>query len=139
MTDMANILFPSNKVYSMESSIHGLGVFAREDIHEGEVIEECPIIPIPEEQLSNLVKTELLEYYFAWGAGFKEGAVCLGFGSLYNHTYDGPNAKYIKDLENKVIRFVAIKPIARDSEILVNYNGHPEDKTKLWFEARHNR
>lgn len=129
------ILFPSPKIYAANSSIQGLGVFAREDIKEGEVIEEAPLILIPEDQLSDLTKTRLLEYYFAWGHKFSEAAIGLGYASLYNHSYE-PNARYIKDVENGLLRFVAIKNISQDQEIVVNYNGHPDDKTKLWFEAR---
>ena len=140
MSDTSNvgILIPSQKIYVAKSAVPdaGLGIFARVDILEGEVIEESPILIIPEDQLSSLVKTELINYFFAWGNGFKEGAVVWGYGSLFNHTYDDPNAKYIKDTDNKLIRFVAIKKIKKDQEILVNYNGHPDDKTKLWFEAR---
>lgn len=132
------ILFPSTNIYSAQSSVQGLGVFARHDIQEGDVIEEAPLIIIPEDQLSDLTKTRLLEYYFAWGNNFSEAAISLGYASLYNHSYE-PNAKYIKDVENSLLRFVAIKDIKQDEEILVNYNGHPDDKTKLWFEARQER
>jgi|SRR3989344_4999274 len=130
-----DILIPSEKIYTAPSVTHGLGVFARISLKKDEVIEICPILEIPEEELSDLVKTKLLEYYFAWGKDFKSGALVLGFGSLYNHSYS-PNGKYIKDIKDKVVRFIAIKEIKAEEEILVNYNGHPEDKTKLWFEAR---
>jgi uncharacterized protein len=129
------IIFPSQKIYIAPSVVAGLGVFARVDIKKGEVIEEAPVIVIPDEQLADLTKTDLLEYYFAWGKGFKGAAVVWGYGSLFNHSYT-PNAKYNKDIENNLIKFVAIKSIKADEEILVNYNGHPKDKTKLWFEAR---
>lgn len=140
LSDISNvgILIPSRKIYVANSIVPGagLGVFARVDVLEGEVIEEAPILIIPDDQLSSLVRTELINYFFAWGVGFKEGAIAWGYGSLFNHTYDYPNAKYIKDQENDLIRFVAIKKIKKDEEILINYNGHPDDKTKLWFEAR---
>jgi SET domain-containing protein len=32
----------NNKIYSKESDVHGYGVFAKEDINKGEIIEECP-------------------------------------------------------------------------------------------------
>lgn len=126
---------PSSKVYVDESSLSGLGVFASEKIQEGEVIEEVPIILIPDEQLSDLTKTRLRDYYFAWGKGFQQAAVALGFGSLYNHSYS-PNARYIKKMDTNSIQFVAIKEIQIHQEILVNYNEDPDDQTKLWFEAR---
>src|SRR5690242_7166610 len=127
-----DIFYPSDKLYISKSPIEGLGVFARKKIVKGEVIEECPVILIPDEQISHITKTKLLEYFFAWGKGFKEAAIVLGYGSLYNHSYS-PNAKYIKDEIEGRVRFVAIKNIESEEEIVVNYNGHPEDKTKLWF------
>ncbi len=129
------LIFPSQNIYANQSSIEGLGVFARHEIKKDEVIEEAPLILIPEDQLSDLTKTRLLEYYFAWGHKFSEAAIGLGFASLYNHSFE-PNAKYIKDVDNSVLRFVAIKDISQDEEIVVNYNGHPDDKSKLWFQAR---
>jgi SET domain-containing protein len=129
------LIFPSQNIYANQSSIEGLGVFARHEIKKDEVIEEAPLILIPEDQLSDLTKTRLLEYYFAWGHKFSEAAIGLGFASLYNHSFE-PNAKYVKDVEKSVLRFVAIKDISQDEEIVVNYNGHPDDKSKLWFQAR---
>lgn len=126
---------PSQKIYVDQSGLAGLGVFAAEEIKEGEVIEEVPIILIPEEQLSDLTKTKLLDYFFAWGKGFRQAAVALGFGSLYNHSYT-PNARYFKKLDTISIQFVALKKIPIHQEILVNYNGDPDDQTKLWFAAR---
>lgn len=131
-------MIPSDKIYAAASPIQGLGVFARRDIKEGEIIEECPIVLIPDEELSDLTKTKLLEYYFLWGHDFKLAAIVLGYGSLYNHSYE-PSAKYIKEIDESLVRFVAIKDIKQDAEIIVNYNGHPEDRTKLWFEARDQR
>src|SRR4051812_30774006 len=131
------MLVPSAKIYVDESTISGLGVFAAEEIQSGELIDEVPIILIPDEQISDLTKTKLLDYYFAWGDGFRQAAIALGFGSLYNHSYS-PNARYIKNLEGSTIQFVAIKKITIHEEILVNYNGDPDDQTRLWFEAREN-
>ena len=130
-------IYPSAKIYIDQSEISGLGVFASKEIESGELIEEVPIILIPDEQLSDLSKTKLLDYYFAWGHGFTQAAIALGFGSLYNHSYT-PNARYIKNLEGSTIQFVAIKKIEIHQEILVNYNGDPNDPTRLWFEARGN-
>jgi uncharacterized protein len=130
-----SIIYPSTKIYINNSSLEGLGVFARVDIKEGEEIEVAPILLIPDEQISNITKSKLIDYYFAWGKGFKQAAIVWGYGSLFNHSYS-PNAKYIKDEKENVVRFVAIKSISQDEEILINYNGHPDDKTKLWFEAR---
>jgi uncharacterized protein len=130
-----SIIYPSTKIYVNNSELGGLGVFARTNIKKDEEIEVAPVLLIPDEQISSITKSTLVDYYFAWGKGFKQAAVVWGYGSLFNHSYT-PNAKYIKDEENSVVRFIAIKDISQDEEIIINYNGHPDDKTKLWFEAR---
>ncbi len=132
-------VLPSNKIYLSESHIPhaGRGIFAREDITKGDLIECCPVVLIPEHQVPFIRKTELHNYYFMWGddeAHHKAG-ICLGFGSLYNHSYT-PNATYKKLIDEKLIEFIAIKDISKDEEITVNYNhGNPNDTSPLWIKS----
>lgn len=129
------VILPSNKVYLGKSAIPnaGRGIFASNNIKAGEAIEICPVIEIPTSEVGSLKKTLLFNYYFTWGKGEEKRAICLGFGSLYNHSYD-PNATYMKHLENETIHFNAIKDIQKDEEITVNYNhGNPNDKSPLWI------
>jgi uncharacterized protein len=133
-----NQLNPSIKIYSSSSKIKnaGRGVFAKENIKKDEVIESCPVILMREEEVPDIRKTELHNYYFMWGSDKTrhKAAICLGFGSLYNHSYT-PNATYKKYHEEEMIEFVAIKDIQKDEEITVNYNyGNPNDKSKLWID-----
>jgi SET domain-containing protein len=58
-------------------------------------------------------------------------AVALGYGSLYNHSYQ-PNARY-DDESGQTKVFRAIRDIAPGEEIVVNYNGEPGDETPVWF------
>lgn len=113
----------------------GRGVFARVAIDEGELIESCPVIPIPEEEVDPVGRTVLGNYFFKWGGTGDEGAVALGFGSLYNHTND-PNAMYVRKYEQRTIDFVALKKIAAGDEITVSYHGGFGQKTKTWFEVK---
>lgn len=132
-------LLPSTKIYLSDSHIphSGRGVFAREEIKKGELIECCPIILLPENHVPFIRKTELHNYYFMWGddeVRHKAG-ICLGFGSLYNHSYK-PNATYKKLLTEKLIEFVALQDIKIDEEITVNYNhGNPDDTSPLWMKS----
>jgi len=128
-------ILPSQKVYLGKSTIPhaGRGIFTSRDILAGEVIEICPIIEIPTSEIELLKKTLLINYYFVWGKAEEKRAICLGFGSLYNHAYE-PNATYMKHLESETIHFNAIKDIKKDEEITVNYNyGNPSDKSPLWI------
>lgn len=120
-------------IFVAASDIHGQGVFAARDIEEGEVIEVCPIILFPLAQLEHVRKTVLDDYYFDWGEEGEWFAFCLGYGSLYNHSYE-PNAEYGMDFEARTIDFYCIRNIAAGDEILINYNGDADNRSKVWFE-----
>lgn len=66
----------------------GRGVFAQRNFKKGEVIETCPVIVLPAKEIDSLELTQLYNYYFAWGPDSKDGAIALGYGSLYNHSYN---------------------------------------------------
>ena len=108
----------------------GLGVFARRLIHDGDVIERVPVLVMPAGDTKNAAgQTRMSVYCFEWGPGTV--AVALGYGSLYNHSYQ-PNARYDDEGAQSKI-FSAIRDIAPGEEIVVNYNGEPEDRTPVWF------
>lgn len=131
------MILPSNKIYISQSKIKNAdrGVFATEEIKKGDLIESCPIIKTPEKDYPFLKKTRLRNYYFMWDKNNKKVAICLGFGSIYNHSYE-PNATYKKQFKENLIDFIAIKDIKKDEEIRVNYNfGNPNNKSKLWIDS----
>lgn len=133
---MKNIL-ASDYIYVGKSKIFkaGLGVFASHDIKKGEIIERCPIIEIPKHDSSSLNENILVTYFFYFGKDRKRVAIALGFGSIYNHTYN-PNAKFRIRQKDLVIDFVALKHIKKDNEITVNYYGSNPKKSPLWFEVK---
>lgn len=120
-------------IFFAHSDTHGTGVFAGRDIEEGEVIEVCPVLLFPKAQLHHVRQTVLDDYYFDWGDEGEWYALCLGYGSLYNHSYS-PNAEYGMDFENQTIDFYCVKPILAGEEIFINYNGDIDNQTKVWFE-----
>jgi len=120
-------------IYFAPSDVHGMGVFAAEPIAAEGVIEICPVLLFPKAQLAALRQTMLDDYYFDWGDDGAWFAIALGYGSLYNHAYE-PNADYGMDFENKTIDIYALRDIAPGEEIFINYNGSPENRSKVWFE-----
>lgn len=112
----------------------GRGVFALEAIPEGTVIEECPVIVVPEEELQLLGATILSNYFFRWGPCEDEAAIALGYGSLYNHARE-PNAVYVRKYEARVLAFVSLREIKASEEITVNYHGGFGDRSPPWFEV----
>lgn len=97
------------------------------------MIEVCPIILFPKSQLADIRKTVLDDYYFDWGEEGEWYALCLGNGSLYNHSYE-PNAEYGMDFEAQTIDFYCLKDIPAGDEIFINYNGDADNRSKVWFE-----
>lgn len=111
------------------------GGFATQFIARGTVLEEAPVIVIPPSQLETIKKTLLFEYFFQWkNEGDLGCAICLGFGSLYNHSSVHANARYLRLYNEQKIRFIALRDIQAGEEILTNYNGDAECRRPLWFE-----
>lgn len=121
------------KIYIEDSALPdaGRGVFASSRIEQGELIEQCPIVALPDaKDRDRLRKTGLVNYYFLWGDRRDHAAICLGWGSVYNHSFE-PNAKYEKVLEDGRMDFTALRAIEPGEEIFVNYNGDPTNNTPL--------
>jgi SET domain-containing protein len=120
-------------IYFAPSEKGGRGVFSAIHISEGTLIEVCPMIVLPEEDFQKIHDSTLHDYYFLWGDEENQCAIALGFGSLYNHDYE-PNARYFVDPEEETMEIYAIREIFPGDEITVTYNGHPDDKSLVWFE-----
>lgn len=118
------------KITVKSSDIHGLGIFAKENIMKGEIIEECPFLFLPIEYGT---KSALLMYYrFAWpkGSGPFQHVVAMGYASYYNHS-DKPNADWENNFENNTFIFRAIEDIKAGEEIFVWYGDE-----NYWFDGR---
>ncbi len=120
-------------VYIAESPIHGRGVFAAQPIAAGEVIEICPVLVLPEEDFELIHVTALHDYYFLWGEDEKQCGIVLGYGSIYNHSYE-PNAEYSPDYKANTLSIYCYKDIEIGDEITLNYNGDPDSKNLMWFD-----
>jgi SET domain-containing protein len=114
-------MISNSKIYIDKSPVHGWGVFAKEDIMEGEVFEECPILTLPMKHGD--VSSLLIDYRFNWPSGvseWTEQVIALGFGSLYNHS-ENANAYWVSNNENKTFKFVSNRLIKQGEEIFVWY------------------
>ena len=112
----------------------GRGVFALRDFKEGEIIEKCPIINITSKERKHCEKTVLNYYIYPWRST-RSGSIVLGYGSIYNHSFN-PNADWKQNFKEEVMTYRALKEIQKGDEITVNYNGEPDDNTPVdWFEV----
>lgn len=106
------------------------GVFATQDIEKGTIFHEAPVIAYPNEEHEHIEKTLLADYAFEYGIG--RTAMLLGYGMLFNHSYD-PNADYDINFKNQTFDFFAHKDIKAGEEIMINYNGEVDNNDELWF------
>jgi SET domain-containing protein len=128
------MLPPSRHIQVGQSPRKGRGVYARGPITAGQLIERVPVLVLPAEQCAAIDQTLLYNYVYGWGLSGNSYALPLGMGCLYNHSYR-PNARYAMDAEADTMDFLALRDIEAGEEIRVNYNGHPQDRSPLWFEV----
>lgn len=117
----------SPKVEVRKSPVHGYGVFAKEDIAEGEFIEECKLLKMGWRggYPGDPVITD-----YVWGNRQCDCVEChnhgafqylaLGLGSIYNHA-DVPNTKQKQDFKTELMTVKAGRAIKKDEELFVTY------------------
>jgi uncharacterized protein len=94
---------------------HGRGVFATRAFAEGEAVESCPTLEVA----GDCVSGRLGDYVF--GSSQDENAVVLplGWGMLYNHSYDA-NCEYVQD-GPQVITFQTTRKVGAGEELTIDY------------------
>lgn len=141
MTEFSLYSWPH--LYLKEIPPKGRGVFSREAIEAGTVIEIAPAVVFNETDAAHIDQTILYNYYFSrkflndemakdFGIADKSKAGIIVFGcviSFCNHS-DDFNAKIETLNVQKDVQFIlrALKKIQPHEEILISYG-------KLWFEA----
>ena len=123
----------NSKIYLDKSPIHGWGVFAKEDIMEGEVFEECPILPLPMKY--GEVSSVFIDYRFNWPQGtneWEEQVIALGYGSFYNHS-ENANSHWISNYNDRTFKFISNRKINKGEEIFVWYGD-----VSYWSDGRQN-
>ena len=117
----------SPKIEPRKSSVHGYGVFAKQTIEEGEMIEQSILLKLGNRS-KNSHDAVLGDYVWA-----NQACDCLecktygpfqyfpfGFISLYNHS-DGPNTRQEMNFKTEVATITARQRIEKDEEIFVTY------------------
>ncbi len=115
----------------------GKGIFAKKDIKKGTLVEKGHVILISNKDYEQIQDTILYQYVYEWDDPDKpdfQNAIALSQCQFFNHSYE-PNLKYIYDYENQIIEYITLKDIKKGEELTVNYNGHVDDKSPMWFEV----
>jgi len=118
------------KTSTLSNGEFNRGVFATCDIAKGDLIHAAPVIAYPNEEHVFIEKTLLADYAFEYGPDHT--AILLGYGMLFNHSYQ-PNAIYDINYQNHTFDFYAYTDIKAGEEILINYNGEVDNNDPLWF------
>lgn len=126
---------PSTSTTVEEFEGKGRGVVATRRIARGDLVERVPVVVVPASQFAAVSATVLDGYVYDWGASGEELAVALGHGSLYNHSFE-PNVVYVKHLDARLLEYRALRDVEAGEELLINYNGDPEDRTPMRFEVK---
>jgi SET domain-containing protein len=121
-------------LYVKDVKNKGRGVFTTQPIAKGTLVEKAPVLTIPVKETKHLDHTRLFHYYFKWGKSEKMGAIFLGYGSVYNHSFT-PNLESSMDFDDDSASFVALRDIKAGEELLINYLGEPDTKGELWFDV----
>jgi uncharacterized protein len=123
---------PNHRIEIRTSSGRGRGVFARELIAPGTVIEAAPVIILPVGDCPALDRTIIYDYYFHWDGdpnGEGRGAVGLGFVTLCNHS-SHPLARVDRNHARLTLDLIAIDRIEPGDEVTIDY------RCELWFKPR---
>ncbi|KAI8989296.1 hypothetical protein BDB01DRAFT_781285 [Pilobolus umbonatus] len=125
---MADVIPLTQHSLSLElrtDPIKGRGVFTRDKLKMHCLIEISPILLFNAEEYDKHGRYTILdEYTYCWPGGF---ALALGLGSMFNHN-NTPNVGFIRDIPNKLIRYVALRDINPEEELCISYGNH------LWFD-----
>ncbi|MEJ7912838.1 MAG: SET domain-containing protein [Chitinophagaceae bacterium] len=127
-----NYLHPA--VFAAPTKNMGEGVYTREALTAGTLIETAPVIVMSAAERLLLDKTLLHDYIFVWGDDEKSCALALGYISLYNHSY-ASNCEYEMDFKRRRMSVKTVRDVKRGSELFINYNGDWNNDKAVWFEA----
>jgi len=125
---MKDKLYHNPKLEVRKSSIHGYGVFAKEDIKRGELLEECHYCEL-EEYIDD---DNFYRYFYSFfdgelsnGQKREHHCVVFGYAPLYNsaNEFEGINVrwKFKKHISYKLFVLSATRNIKKDEELLQGY------------------
>lgn len=113
----------------------GRGVFTRERIPAGTIIEIAPVIVMEKTDRQYLDKTLLHDYIFEWGKKKDKCCMALGLIPIYNHSYKS-NCEYFMDFDDDTIIIKTVSVIEKGGELTINYNGDWNDGKRIWFDVK---
>lgn len=93
----------------------GRGVFATQDVAEGQIVEVCPTLEFEDTAASGTLR----DYVFSSNTDEHTAILPLGWGTLYNHADDN-NCEYVEHGPGQ-IAFVTVRAVEAGDELTINY------------------
>jgi SET domain-containing protein len=118
---------PSTKIV-VRANDKGRGLYARASFRKGELVTRDHALVFPDGDGGPTIH----RYTFEWNEPFVS-ALALGPGSLMNHSVT-PNVVARGDFAGRRLTFRTLRAVKRGEELLINYNGEPDDATPITFE-----
>ena len=118
--------FISHDLEMKDSSIPdaGSGVFAINDIPARTIIEKAPVVIVGRDIFNHLndlhgIRNILCDYPFRWSDGC--AAFALGWGGIYNHSFDANVRWGIHDEGYNALTFMTKRDIVAGEELFIRY------------------
>ena len=121
-------------LYIADSPKKGRGVFTKEYLPAGTVIETSPVIVFDATDRKKLEETALYNYIFEWGEDNSQCCMALGYVSLYNHQSPA-NCEYLMYFEEALMKITTMLPVEKGEELTINYSTDWNEEKPVWFEA----
>ena len=111
-------LTKNDNIIVKKSNIHGYGVFAKNNIKKGEILEECHLID---------VNIPSHPYVFMYPKNIQPinnviSVIPSGYGFIYNSSLNAFKANATWITKDEMITFVSIRDIKKNQEILIEYS-----------------
>jgi SET domain-containing protein len=119
---MKTVLYKNTSIEPRKSDVHGWGVFTKEKISKGEIIEECHCLYMTDDEASYTHHLKPIKRYTirVEDDGKLPYVIPFGYGALFNSSID-PNVVFKWDNENKLLVFYSFRDIEKDEELFLNY------------------
>ncbi len=122
-------------LYVKEVKGKGRGVFSSAPINAGEVVEACKLLVLKPADYDLASASCVINYSFYVDKDERIVGIATGFGSLYNHAAPA-NASHSIYKEDSRVDIIALRDIAADEEICINYHGEFDNPSTDWFVNR---
>ena len=104
------------------SKTHGLGVYTREALPAGTVVERCAILESMVRRTPEHPRSAMDRYtFFSWKPYPDIGFMPAGFGTMYNDAGRCCNVVHSLDMDRRCLTFTTVRDLEAGEELLMDY------------------